>query len=64
MTTAKHVITHSTIVPQKPLMNMRQILLMNLGFFGIQYSFGMQRKEEQAAFIADKLPPRSWPKAF
>jgi hypothetical protein len=45
-------------------MNMRQILLMNLGFFGIQYSFGMQRKEEQAAFIAGKLPPRSWPKAF
>ncbi len=28
---------------QKPLMNMRQILLMNLGFFGIQYSFGMQQ---------------------
>ena len=24
-------------------MNMRQILLMNLGFFGIQYSFGMQQ---------------------
>ena len=28
---------------QKPLMDMRQILLMNLGFFGIQYSFGMQQ---------------------
>lgn len=28
---------------QKPLMNMRQILLMNIGFFGIQYSFGMQQ---------------------
>ena len=25
------------------MMNMRQILLMNLGFFGIQYSFGMQQ---------------------
>jgi maltose/moltooligosaccharide transporter len=34
---------HTTVVRQKPLMNMRQILLMNLGFFGIQYSFGMQQ---------------------
>ncbi len=32
-----------TIVRKKPLMNMRQILLMNFGFFGIQYSFGMQQ---------------------
>jgi maltose/moltooligosaccharide transporter len=35
--------SHVTVVRQKPLMNMRQILLMNLGFFGIQYSFGMQQ---------------------
>jgi len=34
---------HAAIVREKPLMNMRQILLMNLGFFGIQYSFGMQQ---------------------
>ncbi|RRD48554.1 MFS transporter [Arachnia propionica] len=33
----------ATVVRQKPLMTMRQILLMNLGFFGIQYSFGMQQ---------------------
>ncbi len=32
-----------TTVRQKPLMTMRQILLMNFGFFGIQYSFGMQQ---------------------
>ena len=32
-----------TIVRKKPLMTMRQILLMNFGFFGIQYSFGMQQ---------------------
>ncbi|MFZ2261805.1 MAG: MFS transporter [Luteococcus japonicus] len=32
-----------TTVRRKPLMNMKQILLMNLGFFGIQYSFGMQQ---------------------
>ncbi len=33
----------TTVVRQKPLMDMRQILLMNFGFFGIQYSFGMQQ---------------------
>ncbi len=32
-----------TVVRNKPLMSMRNILLMNLGFFGIQYSFGMQQ---------------------
>jgi maltose/moltooligosaccharide transporter len=34
---------HTAIIRQKPLMTMRQIMLMNLGFFGIQYSFGMQQ---------------------
>jgi maltose/moltooligosaccharide transporter len=32
-----------SIVRTKPLMTMPQILIMNLGFFGIQYSFGMQQ---------------------
>jgi maltose/moltooligosaccharide transporter len=41
--TAPAATAHTTVVRQKPLMNMRQILLMNLGFFGIQYSFGMQQ---------------------
>lgn len=35
--------TTVTTVRRKPLMSMKQILLMNLGFFGIQYSFGMQQ---------------------
>jgi maltose/moltooligosaccharide transporter len=39
----KAAVVHATIVREKPLMTMRQILLMNLGFFGIQYSFGMQQ---------------------
>ena len=33
----------TTTVRTKPLMNMKQILLMNLGFFGIQFSFGLQQ---------------------
>ncbi|GAB2477346.1 MFS transporter [Luteococcus sediminum] len=35
--------TTTARVQQKSLMSMKQILLMNLGFFGIQYSFGMQQ---------------------
>ena len=33
----------STVRERKPLMTTRQILLMNFGFLGIQYSFGMQQ---------------------
>lgn len=36
-------VQRTSVVRQKPLMSMRQILIMNLGFFGIQYSFGMQQ---------------------
>ncbi|MFT3861998.1 MFS transporter [Micropruina sp.] len=36
-------ISHTSIVRTKPLMTMPQILVMNFGFFGIQYSFGMQQ---------------------
>ena len=28
---------------RKPLMTNKQILFMNFGFFGVQYSFGMQQ---------------------
>ncbi|GAA1390969.1 MFS transporter [Luteococcus peritonei] len=35
--------SNPTVVRTKSLMTMKQILLMNLGFFGIQYSFGMQQ---------------------
>ena len=34
---------HMAIVRTKPLMTMPAILIMNLGFFGIQYSFGLQQ---------------------
>ncbi len=46
MTTAEAAgsdLQHMSVVRQKPLMTMPQILIMNLGFFGIQYSFGMQQ---------------------
>ena len=41
---------HTSVVRQKPLMTMPQILIMNLGFFGIQYSFGMQQTAVNPVF--------------
>jgi maltose/moltooligosaccharide transporter len=52
---------HLTIVRQKPLMNMRQILLMNFGFFGIQYSFGMQQTAVNPIFTFLHANPSSLP---
>lgn len=44
MSLAQEPVSASTSSPdRKPLMTSRQILLMNFGFFGIQYSFGMQQ---------------------
>ncbi|MCU0634636.1 MAG: hypothetical protein MUE41_07165 [Gemmatimonadaceae bacterium] len=34
-------IAHDT--PTRPLLSFGQILNMNVGFFGIQYSFGLQQ---------------------
>jgi maltose/moltooligosaccharide transporter len=33
----------SVDIERKPLLSFRAILLMNFGFFGIQYSFGLQQ---------------------
>lgn len=60
-TTASAPTTHQTIVRQKPLMNMRQILLMNFGFFGIQYSFGMQQTAVNPIFTFLHADPGSLP---
>ena len=43
MSTDAADVKHASIVRTKPLMTMPQILVMNFGFFGIQYSFGMQQ---------------------
>lgn len=52
---------HTTVVRQKPLMNMRQILLMNFGFFGIQYSFGMQQTAVNPIFTFLHADPAELP---
>jgi maltose/moltooligosaccharide transporter len=52
---------HATIVREKPLMTMRQILLMNFGFFGIQYSFGMQQTAVNPIFTFLNADPGQLP---
>lgn len=59
--TTTTVRTTTTVIRRKPMMSMKQILLMNLGFFGIQYSFGMQQTTINPIYnflgaSADELP--------
>ena len=35
--------TRAATLDHKPMMTSRQIIMMNFGFFGIQYSFGLQQ---------------------
>lgn len=55
------IATATTIVRQKPLMTMNQILLMNFGFFGIQYSFGMQQTAVNPIFTFLDASPHDLP---
>lgn len=57
-TTATHT---TTVVRQKPIMTMPQILIMNLGFFGIQYSFGMQQTAVSPIFTFLNANPEELP---
>jgi maltose/moltooligosaccharide transporter len=46
---------------RKPFMNTRQIILMNFGFFGIQYSFGMQQTAINPIFGFLNASPENLP---
>jgi maltose/moltooligosaccharide transporter len=46
---------------RKPLMTFKQIALMNFGFFGIQYSFGMQQTAVNPVFAFLGADPSSLP---
>jgi len=37
-------------VTTKPRLSLRQILEMNLGFFGLQFSFGLQQSNVSAIY--------------
>jgi len=51
----------TTVVRRKPMMTMKQILLMNFGFFGIQYSFGMQQTAINPIYTFLGADPESLP---
>ena len=44
--------TSEVSVDRQPMMTFRQIMLMNVGFFGIQYSFGMQQCDPGQALLS------------
>lgn len=52
---------HTTVSRQKPLMTVPSILLMNFGFFGIQYSFGMQQSAINPIFTYLNASPDELP---
>src|SRR3712207_3135835 len=51
----------SVDLDRKPLMTFRNILLMNFGFFGIQYSFGMQQTAINPIFAFLGAEPHNLP---
>ena len=48
-------------IDRKPMMTGRSILLMNFGFFGVQYSFGMQQSAVNPVFDFLHADPGSLP---
>ncbi len=60
--TSPSAVAGISVAPErKPLMTTRQILLMNFGFFGIQYSFGMQQTAVNPIFGFLHADPASLP---
>jgi maltose/moltooligosaccharide transporter len=60
-TTVESVSTGSGDVERKPLLTGRAILMMNLGFFGVQFSFGLTQSAVNPLFLLigarpDQLP--------
>jgi maltose/moltooligosaccharide transporter len=53
--------TERPVAARKPLMTFRQIALMNFGFFGIQYSFGMQQTAINPIFAFLGAEPHNLP---
>jgi maltose/moltooligosaccharide transporter len=48
-------------VDRKPLMNTREILMMNLGFFGVQFSFGLTQSAVNPLFLLIGASPDQLP---
>src|ERR671921_1542448 len=60
-TTPESVSTGTAEVERKPLMDGRAILMMNLGFFGVQFSFGLTQSAVNPLFLLIGASPDELP---
>ena len=60
-TTSEPVSTGAGQVERKPLMTGRAILMMNLGFFGVQFSFGLTQSAVNPLFLLIGAKPDQLP---
>jgi maltose/moltooligosaccharide transporter len=60
-TTAESAPTGAGEVERRPLMTGRAILLMNLGFFGVQFSFGLTQSAVNPLFLLIGAKPDQLP---
>src|SRR3954469_5249172 len=59
--TSETVETGSAQVERKPLMSRNAILMMNLGFFGVQFSFGLTQSAVNPLFLLIGATPEQLP---
>jgi maltose/moltooligosaccharide transporter len=59
--TAESVSTGAGEVERKPLMTGRALLMMNLGFFGVQFSFGLTQSAVNPLFLLTGAKPNLLP---
>ena len=60
-TTSESVSTGAGQVERKPLMTSRALLMMNLGFFGVQFSFGLTQSAVNPLFLLIGAKPDQLP---
>src|SRR3982751_5661097 len=60
-TTAEPVSTGAGQVERKPLMTGSALLMMNLGFFGVQFSFGLTQSAVNPLFLLIGAKPDQLP---
>jgi maltose/moltooligosaccharide transporter len=60
-TTSESVSTDAAQVDRKPLMTGNELLVMNLGFFGVQFSFGLTQTAVNPLFVAIGASPDQLP---
>src|SRR4051794_41874588 len=60
-TTSESVSTGAERAERKPLMTGRALLMMNLGFFGVQFSFGLTQSAVNPLFLLIGAEPDQLP---